>query len=208
MTKPLPDFTFEDAVSGIVCGVDEVGRGPWAGPIVAAAVILDRAVVPDGIRDSKTMTHLQRTRIANSLHQCAATGIGKVSVRELDRIGLTKANDLAMARAIAALPQIPTLALTDGKRSPLGLPCPAKPIIKGDGKSLSIAAASIVAKVYRDALMASLAKKHPGYGWETNSGYGTRAHAEALKTLGITPHHRRSFKPIAEAISQETVTDI
>jgi len=202
-----PDLSFELAHSGIVCGVDEVGRGPWAGPLVAAAVVLDRTDIPEGIRDSKTLTERRRTAIAALLHETAACGIGMVEASELDRIGLTAANDLAMARAIAALPVKPDFALTDGKRAPKGMPCPARPVIKGDGKSLSIAAASIVAKVHRDALMTVLALRHPGYAWETNKGYGTRAHAEGLAKLGITCEHRRCFRPVRELISEENTID-
>jgi len=202
-----PDLSFELAHSGIVCGVDEVGRGPWAGPLVAAAVVLDRTDIPEGIRDSKTLTERRRTAIAALLHETAACGIGMVEASELDRIGLTAANDLAMARAIAALPVKPDFALTDGKRAPKGMPCPARPVVKGDGKSLSIAAASIVAKVHRDALMTVLALRHPGYAWETNKGYGTRAHAEGLAKLGITCEHRRCFRPVRELISEENTID-
>lgn len=195
-----PDLSFENAYSGLVCGVDEVGRGPWAGPLVAAAVILDRNAIPEGIRDSKMLTQKRRTALDALLRATAAYGIGTVEAPELDRIGLTAANDLAMARAISALPVLPAFALIDGKRAPKGMPCPARPIIKGDGKSLSIAAASIIAKVHRDAIMSALALRHPGYAWETNAGYGTRAHAAALAKLGITCEHRRCFRPIQEFV--------
>jgi ribonuclease HII len=186
-----------------VCGVDEVGRGPWAGPIVAGAVILTADHGVDGIADSKALSRPERERICALLHQRVALGIGIVDVAELDRIGLTAANDLAMARAISALPVRADYALVDGKRMPKGLPVACEAIIKGDAKSLSIAAASIVAKVTRDHLMADLARAHPHYGWETNAGYGTRAHQQGLAAHGITPHHRRSFKPIAEFLLQE-----
>jgi ribonuclease HII len=203
---PIADLSREIA-SGLrpVCGVDEVGRGPFAGPLVAGAVVLTPGFAMAGIADSKAITRLARERLAAALHADpgAAIGIGRVEAAELDRIGLTAANDLAMARAIDALPVRPALALIDGKRVPKGLPVPAEAIVKGDATSLSIAAASIVAKVARDRIMADLAKQHPGYGWETNSGYGTAAHREALKTLGVTPHHRRSFKPIAEILLEE-----
>jgi ribonuclease HII len=195
--KPLPDLALEDAHDGIVCGVDEVGRGPLAGPLVAAAVVLDRAVIPEGIRDSKALTKKRLAALAPLIRQAAAFGIGTVEAEELDRVGLTAANDLAMARAIAALPVRPTLALTDGKRVPKGMPCQVQAIVKGDAKSLSIAAASIVAKVHRDTIMGELARAYPGYGWENNAGYPTEAHREALKTLGITREHRRSFGPVA-----------
>ena len=194
----LPDFTLEDRCAGTVCGVDEVGRGPWAGPLVAAAVILDRAAVPVGIRDSKTLTKKRLAVIAAAIHESAIVAFGMTEVSELDEVGLTVANDLAMARAVAALPRRPDIALTDGRRPPAQMPCRVLPVTKGDQTSVSIAAASIVAKVHRDALMTSLAAEHPGYGWETNAGYGTAAHAKALKKLGITCEHRRLFRPVRE----------
>lgn len=202
-----PSLAPEDAEEGIVCGVDEVGRGPWAGPLVAAAVILDRAAIPEGIRDSKTLTKKRLPVLAAAIRDSASVGIGTVPVPELDRLGLTAANDLAMARAVAALPIPPDLALTDGKRAPRGMPCAVRAIVKGDSLSLSIAAASIVAKVHRDALMQDLARLYPGYGWDTNAGYGTLAHREALKTLGITCEHRRCFKPVRKLIYEESPID-
>ena len=202
--KPVADLSREIACGfNQVCGVDEVGRGPWAGPIVAGAAILTVAHGIDGIADSKALSRPERERICALLHQRAAIGIGVVDVAELDHIGLTAANDLAMARAIAALPLRAGYALVDGKRMPKGLPVSGEPIIKGDATSLSIAAASIVAKVARDRLMADLARTYPHYGWETNAGYGTRAHQQGLAAHGVTPHHRRSFKPIAEFLLQE-----
>ena len=194
-----------EAASGVspVCGVDEGGRGPWAGPLVAGAAIIPPKFDIQGVSDSKRLSPATRERLAALLHDRAIVALGIVEVTELDRIGLTAANDLAMARAIEALPVAPAFALIDGRRVPKGLPIPAEAIIKGDGKSLSIAAASIVAKVARDRMMSELAKQHPGYGWETNAGYGTAGHRAALKTLGLTPHHRRSFKPIAEILLEE-----
>jgi len=186
-----------------VCGVDEVGRGPWAGPIVAGAVILTDNHGIDGIADSKALSRAERERIAALLYDRADVGIGIVEVPELDRIGLTAANDLAMARAIENLSERPAHALVDGKRAPKGLPCSCRAIIKGDATSLSIAAASIAAKVERDQMMIRLAQKYPHYGWETNAGYGTAAHRTGLAAHGVTPHHRRSFKPIAEILLKE-----
>lgn len=202
-----PSLVPEEAHQGIVCGVDEVGRGPLAGPLVAAAVVLDRAAIPDGIRDSKTLTKKRLAVIASCIHQSAGVGIGTVPAPELDAIGLTAANDLAMARAVAALPVRPDIALTDGRRAPAGLPCAVHPLIKGDSLSLSIAAASIVAKVHRDGIMRDLARAHPGYGWETNAGYPTARHRDALKTLGITCEHRRIFAPVRKAIYEENSID-
>jgi len=203
----LPTLAYEEAAPGIVCGVDEVGRGPWAGPLVAAAVVLDRTAIPEGIRDSKTLTKKRLGMIAAMIRESAVVGIGEVDVPELDRIGLTRANDLAMVRAVDALSVRPARALTDGRRVPQGLSCPATPIVRGDGISLSIAAASIVAKVYRDDLMRILALRHPGYGWETNAGYGTRAHGEALKNLGITCEHRRCFAPVRKRLDEQNGVD-
>ena len=202
-----PTLAPEQAHSGIICGVDEVGRGPLAGPLVAAAVILDRGVIPEGIRDSKTLTKKRLAALAALIRETAVVGIGSVEAAELDRIGLTAANDRAMVRAVAALSVRPDLALTDGKRAPQGMPCAVHPIIKGDSKSLSIAAASIVAKVFRDDLMRDLARQYPGYGWETNAGYGTAWHREALISLGITPEHRRCFAPVQRLVSEESAID-
>lgn len=198
-----PNYTLEaSCAQHPVCGVDEVGRGPWAGPLVAGAAILDPARAPGGIRDSKMLTVKARRIIAEALHERADIGIGIVTVDELDRIGLTAANDLAMIRAIGNLRQTPAFALIDGKRLPVGLPCPARPVIKGDALSLSIAAASIAAKVARDRIMAELACRYPGYGWETNAGYGVEYHRAALAKLGVTPEHRRCFAPISKILHE------
>ena len=203
----LPTLMLEDACTGIVCGVDEVGRGPWAGPLVAAAVILNRAAIPEGIRDSKTLTKKRLAVLAALIRESAAVSIGTVEVPELDCIGLTAANDLAMVRAVEGLSVPPDTALTDGRRIPAGMPCTARPVVKGDARSLSIAAASIVAKVHRDDLMKRLALRHPGYGWETNAGYGTAQHFDALDKLGITREHRRCFAPVRRRMTQETAID-
>lgn len=191
-----PDFRFEtEAPARPVCGVDEVGRGPWAGPVVAAAVILDPQTAPDGLNDSKKLS-LKKREAFFELLQDAPYGVGVASVEEIDHLNILHATYLAMQRAIAALPAAPGFALIDGNRIPHNLPCPAWAIVKGDARSASIAAASIVAKVTRDRMMADLARDFPGYGWETNVGYGVPAHREGLIRLGVTPHHRRSFKPI------------
>ncbi len=191
-----PDFRFEtEAPAGPVCGVDEVGRGPWAGPVVTAAVILDPETAPEGLNDSKKLSLKKREAFFDQL-QAAPHAIGVASVEEIDRLNILHATYLAMQRAIAALPVAPGFALIDGNRIPHDLPCPAWAIVKGDARSASIAAASIIAKVTRDRMMADLAEEFPGYGWETNAGYGVPAHREGLIRLGVTPHHRRSFKPI------------
>ena len=191
-----PDFSFEDLYPGIVAGVDEAGRGPWAGPVVAAAVILDRAAVPDGLNDSKKLSARRRDGLFDLITQSARVGVGIGTVEEIDRLNIARANDLAMARAVEDLPETPAFLLIDGRSVPHNLTLPARAIIRGDALSLSIAAASIIAKVTRDRIMADLAKEFPGYGWETNAGYGVPAHIQALDSLGVTPHHRRSFKPI------------
>ncbi|MEL6678366.1 MAG: ribonuclease HII [Pseudomonadota bacterium] len=192
----MPDLSFEAMHEGPVCGADEAGRGPWAGPVVAAAVILPVDGIPEGIDDSKRLSPARREALFDAILACAHVGIGRAEVEEIDSRNILVASEAALARAVAALPLPPRVALIDGKRVPPDLPCPAVALVKGDSRSLSIAAASIVAKVTRDREMRDLAKVHPGYGWETNMGYGTAAHAEGLQRLGVTPHHRRSFKPI------------
>ena len=195
----LPCFAQDDALlgrTGTICGVDEAGRGPWAGPVVAAAVVLDRTSVPKGLDDSKKLTAARRAALYDAIQAAARVGIGIASVAEIDRLNILRANDLAMARAVAALDPVPDAALVDGNRVPPDLPCRAEALVGGDGLSLSVAAASIVAKVTRDRIMGELARAHPGYGWETNQGYGTAAHRAALAQLGVTPHHRHSFRPI------------
>jgi len=198
----MPDFRFEDLHLAPVAGVDEAGRGPWAGPILAAAVVLDRATVLVGLDDSKKLSPGRRQELFEALTTSAKIGIGRASVEEIDRLNVLRANDLAMARAVAALPSAPASVLVDGNRIPPGLEQPARAVTKGDALSLSIAAASIVAKVTRDAVMAELAVAHPGYGWERNQGYGTAAHRAALARLGVTRHHRRSFRPIREMMAE------
>ena len=195
-----PDFSFETAAraSGAlgVDGVDEVGRGPLAGPVTAAAVILDPQRMPMGLNDSKKLSLKTRERIAADLSDCAYVSVAHASVAEIDEINILRASHLAMERAVAGLSARADYALIDGNMIPHNLSCDAEAIIKGDARSLSIAAASIVAKVTRDRIMVDLAQQHPGYGWEKNAGYPTKAHREAILNLGITPHHRRSFKTI------------
>jgi ribonuclease HII len=203
---PGPDFARETALPGPVCGSDEVGRGPWAGPVVAAAVILDPAAIPPGLNDSKQVPRRRREALAEALHDgsqggAAAIGIGTASVEEIARLNILVAALLAMERAVAALPRRPAFALVDGNRLPR-LPCPAQAVPMGDRTCVSIAAASIVAKVARDRMMAELARAHPGYGWERNMGYGTAEHAAALARLGVTRHHRAGFRPIRALIGR------
>lgn len=200
--RPPPDGLREAALrarlgeGALICGVDEAGRGPWAGPICAAAVALDPAATPEGIDDSKRLSAARRGALAQALRGCAEVSVAFASVEEIDGLGLGPAGDLAMRRAVAGLPRPAAHALVDGRRAPPDLGCPADPLVGGDGLCLSIAAASILAKTARDALMEELAEAHPGYGWERNRGYGTAEHRDALNRLGVTPHHRRSFRPI------------
>lgn len=204
----MPDLAIEQSLAGRIAGVDEVGRGPLAGPVVAAAVVLDRQRLPEHlavrIDDSKRLAPAQRIAIADALPDWAAIGIGEANVAEIDALNILNAALLAMTRAISALAFLPDAALIDGNRVPAGLPCPARCVIGGDRLSLSIAAASIVAKVTRDRMMAALAIDFPGYGWERNAGYPTRAHVDALRRLGATRHHRRSFRPVAEILTRDS----
>jgi len=180
-----------------VAGVDEVGRGPLAGPVGVGAVILDPADLPKGLNDSKVLTAARREDLAEAIYAKAiAVSLAFASVDEIDRFNIRGATLLAMRRAVAALSIRPDYALIDGRDTPPGLLCPAHPIIGGDGLSLSIAAASIVAKVARDALMARLDRVHPGYGFARHAGYATPEHSAALLRLGPCPLHRRSFRPV------------
>ncbi|WP_410000827.1 ribonuclease HII [Salipiger bermudensis] len=204
-----PDDSFETPLWGEnlrVAGVDEVGRGPLAGPVVAAAVVLDPLCIPPGLNDSKKLSAKRRARLSAWLHECAEVSIGVASVEEIDELNILQASLLAMHRAVTGLEVPVQHALVDGRFIPPQLPCHATPIIKGDGRSVSIAAASVVAKCYRDRLMRDLAQQHPGYGWETNAGYGSKKHKDALQNLGVTPHHRRSFKPIHNILWQANFT--
>jgi len=201
-----PHYDFEREGPLPVCGIDEVGRGPWAGPVVAAAVILDPRGIPDGLNDSKRLAPERRAELATMLEARAIVALGVASVAEIETMNILQASFLAMRRAILGLATRPALALVDGNKAPPGLPCACRPIVGGDGLALSIAAASIVAKVARDRTMVALAQQFPGYGWETNMGYGTRSHQEGLARFGVTPHHRRSFQPIHK-ILYETIAE-
>ncbi len=198
----MPDYAFELEIGGRVAGVDEVGRGPLAGPVVAAAVVLDPADIPVGLDDSKKLSLRKREGLYDQLLQSADVSIASASVEEIDDINILRASHLAMERAVAGLAKAPDHALIDGNMIPRDLALPATAIVKGDARSVSIAAASIVAKIWRDRLMVDLAQQHPGYGWETNMGYPSKCHKEALRNLGVTPHHRRSFKPVHNILYQ------
>jgi ribonuclease HII len=183
-------------MTGPVAGVDEAGRGPLAGPVVAAAVIFERKRIPKGINDSKQMTHEAREELyVLIMERAIAVGVGEASVDEIDLVNIRQATHLAMARAVRALTTAAMFALVDGNDAP-ALPCPCDTIVDGDAKSVSIAAASIIAKVTRDRVMMALHDEHPGYGWVRNKGYGTGEHLEALTRLGPCLHHRRSFAPV------------
>ncbi|MBF9048552.1 ribonuclease HII [Roseobacter sp. HKCCD9010] len=197
-----PDFSHEQALGGIVAGVDEVGRGPLAGPVTAAAVVLDPGAIPEGLNDSKKVPQAKREVLFDALHQVAQVSIGWADIDEIDALNIRGASLLAMRRAVEGLPRLPSHALIDGNTVPPDMPCAATTLIKGDARSLSIAAASIVAKVARDRVMVALAQQHPGYGWERNAGYGTAEHLAALRDLGVTPAHRRSFKPVHNILYQ------
>ena len=184
-----------------IAGVDEAGRGPWAGPVVAAAVIL-RGAVPSGLNDSKKLSAKRREALFVALlaSDCRI-GVGQASVAEIDALNILQANHLAMTRAVDALGEVPDLVLVDGNRLP-SWHWPARAIVGGDGLEPAISAASIIAKVTRDRIMAELDRQHPGYGWARNQGYGTADHARALQSLGPTPHHRRSFAPVKRALAE------
>jgi ribonuclease HII len=186
-----------------IAGVDEVGRGPIAGPVTAAAVILDPARIPEGLNDSKKLSAIRREALCAALMDCAQVSVAHATVAEIDEINILRASHLAMERAIAGLDTAPDMALIDGNLIPRGLTLPARAIIKGDAASLSIAAASIAAKTWRDRLMRDLAQQFPGYGWERNAGYPSKSHKDALLNLGVTPHHRRSFKPVHNILYQD-----
>ena len=204
--REQPDLSMERTAGGRVAGVDEAGRGPWAGPVVAAAVAFDAKGPPSRLRamitDSKLLKAEQRAALHPAILASADAAVGIASVAEIDSMNILQATLLAMRRAVVGLARGPDLALVDGNRAPC-LPCPMRTVVGGDRKSLSIAAASIVAKVTRDRLMSRLAADHPGYGWERNAGYGTAEHRAALERLGPCAHHRRSFRPISELLVSE-----
>jgi len=190
-----PDFHFEEQFHAPVAGIDEAGRGPLAGPVVAAAVILDPANVPPGLNDSKKLSHKKREQLFHVLQDCADIGVGIIEPLEIDEINILQATYKAMIQASEALSTRPQHCLVDGNRLPK-LNMDATAVVKGDSKSLSIAAASIIAKVTRDRIMIELDRKHPEYGWAKNMGYGTQAHRDAINIYGPTPFHRMSFAPL------------
>ena len=207
MIRTNPDFSFEDAAIArglsLVAGVDEAGRGPLAGPVVAAAVILDPKNILPGLNDSKQLSAKRREQLYVILMDTADVAIGTATVAEIEQINILRASHLAMQRAVAGLAKTPHHVLIDGQMLPRGFNVSAQAIIRGDARSLSIAAASIVAKTWRDRLMVDLAQQYPGYGWDHNAGYPTKGHKNALQNLGVTPHHRRLFKPVYNILYQE-----
>lgn len=206
-----PTFALETEHPAPVCGVDEAGRGPWAGPVYAAAVILDPDRIPDGVDDSKKLSAKERARLeAEILHSALAAAVAFASVEEIATLNILHATGLAMRRAVEALQLSPVVALVDGNYA-FPLPCQVRTVVGGDARSLSIAAASILAKTARDRLMESYEHLYPGYGFAQHKGYGAPAHAEALRRLGPSPAHRRSWSPvraILEALAEDREADL
>jgi ribonuclease HII len=197
-----PTYELERKIGGIICGVDEVGRGPLAGPVIAAAVILDPNNIPDNLNDSKKLSAKKREHLSEIILRTAQCAFGEASLEEIDDLNILHASMLAMKRAVENLPVKPTHVLVDGNRLP-NINIPASCIIKGDQKSVSIAAASIIAKIKRDFLMKKLAEIHPEYGWDKNAGYGTAHHMKALSLVGPSRFHRKSFAPIRHLMTQQ-----
>lgn len=204
-----PDYSFETAAhqrgQRIVAGVDEVGRGPLAGPVSAAAVILNPDDIPEGLNDSKKLSAKRREALFTQIMERAEVSIAHASVEEIDELNILCASHLAMERAVAGLSRRPDHLLIDGNMIPRGLAAggySSEAIVKGDARSVSISAASIMAKIRRDRIMWDLAQQFPGYGWDSNAGYPSKSHRLALQQLGVTPHHRRSFKPVHNILYQ------
>lgn len=194
----MPDFTLEAACPSPVCGVDEAGRGPWAGPVCAAAVILDPANAPAGLDDSKKLTHLKREALESEIKaRAVAWCVGWASVEEIGQLNILQATGLAMRRAVEGLAVTPVFALVDGNYR-FRLPCEIRTVVKGDSLSASIAAASILAKTARDRLMVEMDAAYPGYGFAAHKGYHAPVHVAALKALGPSPIHRRGWAPVRD----------
>ena len=205
----LPDFDIETRLIRkgykAIAGVDEVGRGCIAGPVTAAAVILNPQKIPSGLNDSKKLNLKNREKIFQSIQDTCAFCVAHSSVEEIDQINILQASLLSMKRAIFGLRIKPDFVLIDGNKNPEGLEINFETIIKGDSKSLSIAAASIVAKITRDRIMSRLDKEFPGYNWSQNAGYPTKMHKSAILDIGITPYHRRSFKPVYNILYNQNI---
>lgn len=201
----LPDFSFELAAKALgyslICGIDEAGRGPWAGPVVAAAVVLDPQSIPRGLNDSKKLNEAKREMLFDEIMSSAKVGVGIGDEARIDRDNILASTMWAMAEAVRGLDHQPDFALVDGNRAPT-LSCLVQTIVRGDARSLSIAAASIIAKVTRDRIMIRLDEEFPAYGFARHKGYGTAAHHAALQQLGACIHHRKSFAPIAKLFAR------
>lgn len=201
---PAPSFDLEAALmeqyAGPVAGIDEAGRGPWAGPVVVAAVILDPDRIPEGLNDSKLMTAAAREDRYQAIMATSIVSVVIGPVRQIDRINILQASLWGMRAAYRRLGVPIGAALIDGNIIPRRFPCKARAVVGGDGLSLSVAAASIIAKVTRDRLMVKLSRRYRRYAWDSNKGYGTREHADAIKKHGVCTHHRRSFSPIERAL--------
>lgn len=201
----VPTFDFENRCAATpVAGIDEAGRGALAGPVVAAAVILDPARLPKGIDDSKKLNAARREVLFDEIIAVAHVGIGEATCEEIDEINILQASFLAMRRAVAALPVAPAHALVDGHLPPPDFHCPVTCVVSGDALSLSIAAASIIAKVHRDRILRNLSVTYPAFAWDSNAGYGTPEHLRALSLVGPTPFHRKSFAPVSDLLTQES----
>lgn len=208
MVRDLMREGFSENTQIQIAGVDEVGRGPLAGPVVAAAVVLNPEDVPTGLNDSKKLTAAKRTLLAQAIREKAfAIGIAEVSVEDIDTVNILQAAMLAMRQAVQKLPSAPHGVLVDGNRDPNFCNLPTRTLVKGDSRSLSIAAASIIAKVFRDNLMEKLGFDYPDYGWAQNAGYGVPKHMAALKLVGVSPHHRKSFAPIRKILDEKKDTN-
>ena len=202
----LPTFKFEQQLQAYgfqcVAGVDEVGRGPLAGPVFAAAVVLNPNHIPAGLNDSKKLSAKNRNLVLDDILKHADVSIASASEREIEQINILQASHLAIVRAVNGLQQRPDHVLVDGNLVPRDLGISATALVQGDARSVSISAASIVAKVRRDLVMCDLGQQFPGYGWDKNAGYPTAQHLKALQDLGVTPHHRRTFKPVHNILYQ------
>ena len=202
-----PDFSIESELiaNGFqkIAGIDEAGRGPWAGPVVSASVILPIGLNIEGLNDSKKLTASERERLYSTIMSSAHVGIASTTSTEIDKLNIRIATLQAMRNSLLSLAVGADFALIDGRDVPENLPCPGKAVIKGDSKSISIAAASIIAKVTRDRFMANLALEFPNYGFEKHKGYGTALHSKALEMYGVTIHHRRSYRPIKKLLGQK-----
>ena len=211
----MPDFMYERQMgaNGLIFGVDEAGRGPWCGPVVAACVCWPDLNIPDEIRqtvdDSKKLTAKRREKLFDLIYASSALiGVGQASAAEIDAYNILQATFLAMSRAlddVRGKGHIPAAVLIDGNRAPKNWTMPCQTVIGGDAKSLSIAAASVIAKVTRDRIMCELAARYPAYGWDKNAGYGTPAHMRALHAYGVTPHHRKSYSPVAKILGESAI---